>query len=404
MALSEGTVTILKACHPVLLANREDIGATFYKILFRDNPELRNIFNLSHFKTDKDGKPGPQMLSLSDAVISFAAYCDQLEQLGPLVERVAHKHVSFGVRSEHYPVVGRALLQALEDVLGKVVFNDAVKSAVMEGYYFLAHIFIANEEGKMQENEDTEGGWRGWRNLVLVKKVAETPIHTSFYFAPEDGSQLMTFIPGQYISIRIPGSPYSMVRNYSLSSSPTSSMYRITVKKENNGQVSSYLHDKAKEGDVLEIGVPSGEFVTDNGNSPIVLIGAGTGITPLVSMLKDAAERSLQATLIYRAHSKETHPLNKEVEDIVRYESDNISVHLFYSVNSAGIDISKEYSARTLDKIIPDKKSLFYLCGPQSFTSDTAGYLKSVGVRPERIQIEQFGPLVVDTQDIQEQK
>ena len=55
-----------------------------------------------------------QMLSLSDAVISYTAYCDQLSQLGQLVERVAHKHVSFGVKSEHYPVVGRALLQALE--------------------------------------------------------------------------------------------------------------------------------------------------------------------------------------------------------------------------------------------------------------------------------------------------
>ena len=56
----------------------------------------------------------PQMLALSDAVICYAAYCDQMEQLGPLVERVVNKHVSFGVKSEHYPVVGGALLQALE--------------------------------------------------------------------------------------------------------------------------------------------------------------------------------------------------------------------------------------------------------------------------------------------------
>ena len=180
-----------------------------------------------------------------------------------------------------------------------------MKVAVTEGYFFLADVFIAKEEGMKKTKEETEGGWRGWRKLVLMKKVSETSMHKSFYFAPEDGSKLMTFIPGQYISIRIPGifdtwtsgSLYSMVRNYSLSSSPNSSMYRITVKKENDGQVSSYLHDKVTEGDVLEIGVPCGEFVAKNANCPVVLIGAGTGITPLLSMLRDAAERSLQVSL-----------------------------------------------------------------------------------------------------------
>eukprot|EP00092_Neocalanus_flemingeri_P013233 GFUD01014263.1.p1 GENE.GFUD01014263.1~~GFUD01014263.1.p1 ORF type:complete len:399 (+),score=125.78 GFUD01014263.1:45-1241(+) len=395
MALSEGSVSILKACHPVLLENREAIGKTFYRNLFRDHPETKNMFNLSHFITDEDGKPGPQMLSLSDSVICFAKYCDQLEHLGQLVERVANKHVSVGVRSEHYPVVGGVLLQALEDVLGKEVFNEDVKAAVAEGYFFLANIFIATEEGMMKEKEQSEGGWRGWRKLVLKKKVVETPCHSSFYFAPEDGSNLMTFSPGQYISIRIPGSPYFLLRNYSLSSSSTSCMYRITVKKD--GKVSSYLHDEAKEGDLLEISVPCGDFVADNAKYPIVLIGAGTGITPLVSMIRDAAERSFKATLIYRAHSEESHPLKEEVEDIVR-DAEDISVHLFYTVNAAGEDISHDYSANTLDKIIPDKKSLFYICGPQGFTSNTVGYLKSIGVKKERIRHGNFGPLVADSE------
>ena len=64
MALSEDTVSILKACHPVLLANREAIGSTFYKLLFKDHPELQNMFNLSHLQTDKDGKPGPQVIRI----------------------------------------------------------------------------------------------------------------------------------------------------------------------------------------------------------------------------------------------------------------------------------------------------------------------------------------------------
>ena len=102
---------------------------------------------------------------------------------------------------------------------------------------------------------------------------------------------------GQYISIRISGSPFDMVRNYSLSCSPMASMYRITVKKEEDGKVSSYLHDDVKKGQVLEIGVPCGEFVAENDARPLVLIGAGIGITPLLSMLKDAVDRSHQVRL-----------------------------------------------------------------------------------------------------------
>jgi ferredoxin-NADP reductase len=84
------------------------------------------------------------------------------------------------------------------------------------------------------------------------------------------------------------------------------------------------------------------------------------------------------------------------VEDIVR-DAEKISVHIYYSVNDAGEDISNDYSAGTLGSIIPDKKSLFYLCGPQSFTNDTDGYLKSLGVQTELIQIGNFGPLVMES-------
>lgn len=395
MSLSENTISILKACHPVLEANREAIGRSFYQLLFTHHPETQNMFNVSHVTVDKDGNPGPQMLSLSDAVICYAGHCDQLHKLGMLVERVANKHVSFGVEKEHYPVVGAVLLQTLEDVLGKEVFNEEVKAAVAEGYFFLADIFISKEEEMKKTKEESDGGWRGWRKMVLKKKVKETAVHTSFYFVPEDDGTLMAFLPGQYISIRIPSFPYSMVRNYSLSSSTTSSMYRITVKMEKGGEVSSYLHNNTKEGDCFEIGVPCGDFVAENEEFPIVLIGAGIGITPLLSMLAQAAKRGLQALLIYRAHSEDTFPLKQEVEDIVR-DAEDISMHVFYSVNDAGEDVSNDYSAETLQHLIPEKKSLFYLCGPESFTTNTAGYLKSLGVKLETISVGNFGPLVIE--------
>ena len=91
--------------------------------------------------------------------------------------------------------------------MGKDVFNDEVKTAVAEGYFFLADIFIAKEESMKKEKESAPGGWRGWRRLKLVEKTKETSIHTSFIFAPEDGGSVMRFQPGQYLSIRLPNIP-----------------------------------------------------------------------------------------------------------------------------------------------------------------------------------------------------
>lgn len=389
----------MKACHPVLLAHRKAIGRSFYQLLFKQHPDTQNLFNLSHLSIGQDGEPGSQMLALSDAVICYAQHIDQLDKLGDLVERVCNKHVSFGVESEHYPVVGTILLQALEDVLGKEIFNEDVKAAVAEAYFFLADIFIAKEEEMKKEKEEIEGGWRGWRKMVLKKKIEETPLHTSFYFSPEDEGALMSFLPGQYITIKIDSSPYTSLRNYSLSSQPSMDMYRITVKREEGGQVSSYLHENANEGDVFEIGVPCGDFtVSPDDTTPLVLLGAGTGITPLLGILDQARQRGVQAILIYRAHSSQVHPLRQEVEDIVT-ESQDISCHVFYSVDDAGDDDAREYSVDALDTIIQDKNSLFYICGPEGFTLDTINMLTSLGVGQDRVKIGPFGPMVLQTKD-----
>ena len=138
------------------------------------------------------------------------------------------------------------------------------------------------------------GGWTGWRKLKLVDKVQESPIHTSFMFGPTDGGSLMKYEPGQYISIHlhadlIDGSDHDQCRNYSLSDEPRTDLYRITVKKEADGLVSSYLHDTIAVGDIIDVGVPCGDFILKPGCN-CVFLGAGVGITPLLSMLKVSAK------------------------------------------------------------------------------------------------------------------
>ena len=96
MALSTATCDILKICKPLLEENRDAIGATFYRKLFSEHHGLRNTFNMSH------QRPGEaqQQLALGNALVAYCANCDQLDKLGPFVERVANKHLSFNVQPE----------------------------------------------------------------------------------------------------------------------------------------------------------------------------------------------------------------------------------------------------------------------------------------------------------------
>jgi len=393
MSLSKSTIAILKACHPLLQENREKIGKTFYNSLFRNNPQLKNVFNMTHQRPGLEGTPGPQMLALSDSLVAYTAHCDQLGKLGPLVERVANKHVSLGVVPEQYPVVGVTLLGALEEVLGKEVFNEEVKAAVAEGYFFLADIFIAKEESMKQEKEAAPGGWRGWRKMKLVEKIQETPIHTSFIFAPEDGSNIMSFQPGQYLSIRlpnIPGSEHTQVRNYSLSDEPSDNTYRITVKKEVDGVASSYLHDNVQVGDVLEIGVPCGDFVLAEGAESMVYLGAGVGITPLLSMMKVSAKQGRKNTLIYRANDANSHPFRKEIEDLLSVGT-QCKVRWLYADLEAE-DAGSEFSLENLRTLLPDTRAKVYICGPPGFIADSVKHLKALDFSDENIIYEYFGP------------
>jgi len=387
MPLSTATCDVLKICKPLLEENRSQIGVTFYKKLFQENPGLKNVFNMSHQRLN-NGQPSAQQLSLADSLISYCANCDQLENLGPFVNRVAHKHVSFDIQPEQYPVVGGVLLATLEEVLGKETFNGDVKSAVAEAYFFLADIFINKETDIKKSFASQPGGWNGWRKLKLVEKIQESPIHTSFLLAPADGGSLMKYEPGQFLSIKlleVPGSSHAQCRNYSLSDEPRTDVYRITVKKEKDGLVSSYLHDTFSVGDVLDAGVPCGHFTLQSGSS--VFLAAGVGITPLLSMMKVSANAGFKDTLIYRASDSSSHPFRNEIETVM--SKTGCAVHWMYSDNK---DEKSKYNVENLDRMITNKSSKFYICGPSGFIDDTIKYLNDIGIDSKYVFYEHFGP------------
>ena len=160
--------------------------------------------------------------------------------------------------------------------------------------------------------------WAGFRTLTVTDVVAESASVTSFRFAGDDA--LPAYLPGQFLTVRVPsaGDPVP-VRSYSLSGDPDGGRYRISVKREPHGLVSSHLHAHLRRGDRIEVAAPRGDFVLDEGSEPVLLISAGIGQTPLLAMLhRLASEHSGRAVWwIHTTHDADSHAFSTEVADLL---------------------------------------------------------------------------------------
>ena len=170
---SKRTIEIVKATVPVLEVKGEEITTVFYKNMLDGNPELLNIFN--HANQQK----GRQQRALAQTVYAAAKYIDRLDVLLPAVNQIAHKHRSLIVKPEHYPIVGKYLLQAIKEVLGSAATDDII-NAWAEAYEEIAEIFISVET----EMYGQTGSWDGFRLFTIKGKIKESDEVTSFYLEP----------------------------------------------------------------------------------------------------------------------------------------------------------------------------------------------------------------------------
>ena len=397
--LDKKTIDIIKSTVPVLEQHGEKITTRFYQLMFGNHPELLNIFNHAN------QKQGRQQKALAGTVYAAAQYIDNLEAILPVVKQIAHKHRSLGIKPEHYPIVGKHLLLAIKDVLGDAA-TDEIINAWAEAYGVIADAFISVEAEMYDEAEKQTGGWDGFRNFVVDRKVKESDVITSFYLKPEDTQAIAHFQAGQYISIKleIAGEEFTHLRQYSLSDAPGKDYYRISVKREAGttnpeGMVSNYLHDGVKEGDILKVSAPAGDFVLNtNKNTPVVLISGGVGLTPMLSMFKTLVEVQPQrkVTFIHAAANSNVHALREEVETLTSLE--NVNSFFFYDSPTEDdrknnrFDVEGYVTQEWLLKNIPSLEADFYFCGPTPFMKSINSSLKNLGVNEDRINFEFFGP------------
>jgi len=237
--------------------------------------------------------------------------------------------------------------------------------------------------------------------LRVVEKIRESEDVTSFVLAPEDGTATVAFEPGQHLPIEIesPGLGGRVRRTYSLSSGASDDHYRISVKRDPRGLVSRHLHDRLERGDILEARTPAGEFFLQPGARPVVLLSAGVGLTPMVSMLRDLAAGGdpRPVWFVHGARDGAHHALGQEVRRLAAGH-DPARVHVAYSRPAAGDVLARDYhcegrvDAGLVARLLPDLDADFYLCGPTAFMASLREGLEELGAEPERIRFESFGP------------
>jgi ferredoxin-NADP reductase/MOSC domain-containing protein YiiM len=245
-----------------------------------------------------------------------------------------------------------------------------------------------------------EPAWPGFRALRVTRVVPETSTVTSIYLDDPDGTPLPSARAGQYLTIRINGAGHpAPVRTYSLSSAPGAGSYRISVKREAHGTASTYLIRNLAPGATIEVAAARGKFVLDAGATPVLLVSAGIGVTPVLAILYQlAAERSERDVWwIHGARRPRDDALAAEAHALVAGLPSGHE-HIFYSAASPEeCRRAQAGSGRlTKDKLtrlgIPAEASA-YICGPSGFMVDIHGALVALGIDSSRIHAELFGAL-----------
>src|ERR1041384_6472253 len=164
--------------------------------------------------------------------------------------------------------------------------------------------------------------WAGFRPLRVSRIDRGSSSVVSLLLVPADGRPLVAAAPGQFVVLRLRPNPDAppVLRSYSLSDAPSADHYRVSIKQELNGVASTYVHKHVRVGDVLDVSAPRGSFTLQSGDRPIVLLSAGVGATPVLSMLHAlAVEKSTrQIWWLYGARNRYDHPFAQESRDALQ--------------------------------------------------------------------------------------
>jgi ferredoxin-NADP reductase/MOSC domain-containing protein YiiM len=273
-----------------------------------------------------------------------------------------------------------------------------------------ADLLSAAKDNGTAASRGAEPAWAGFRQLRVAKVVRENDQVCSIYLTATDSADLPAPRPGEYLTLRITGAGKpAPVRSYSLSSVAAGGTYRISVKQEPHGVASTYLDRDLRPGAVLDVAAPRGDFVLDDGAGPVLLISAGIGVTPVLSMLDQLAAGHSERVIwwLHGARGPREHTFAAEADALLA-ALPNARRYVFYSAATpaerrGAHAAAGRLTAKALARLAPPPSANAYVCGPASFMADMQNALTAIGLGPSAIHTELFGSLPPSTPGIAKQ-
>ena len=384
---SPKTLEIVKATVPILEEHGTAITTVFYKNMFNQHPELLDIFN------ETNQKLGRQQTALAMTVLAAAKHLDKLAVLLPQVTQISHKHRALQILPEHYPIVGHHLIGAIKEVLGEAA-NDDIIDAWTEAYDEIADVFIQLEK-TMYEQEM----WEGFAPFKITKKVEAATDIAAFTVVPANDDidlSKLSLSAGQYITVKADpeDSDHLALRHYSLYSATSDKGIQFAVRRDNRnehyGLVSNHLHDHLDVGDTILLSAPAGDFelnqdLIQQNDIPLVLVSAGVGVTPILSMLEAQVTANPKRPIVwvYACQNKEHHAFDSKVNELLA-AADNVEKHIFYF--EAGQILDEAWLTN-----LP-KPADIYVCGSMMFMESIIDGLMALDHGVDSVHYEPFGP------------
>ncbi len=231
-----------------------------------------------------------------------------------------------------------------------------------------------------------------------IKPLTPTSVAITFE-VPKELKQTFAFAPGQYITIKKEIKGKELRRAYSISSSPKRDHITIGVKKVDKGGFSHFANTELKVGDVLEVMPPEGRFVFKGTDTPkkVIAFAAGSGITPIMSIVKEVLANNPKNTFVL-VYGNKSYAETMFYKDLVKLQLDNADRFFIYFTNSkvreegslfGRIDTSTvNYAIKNKHKNI--EFDAYYLCGPEDMINTVGNTLEDNGVSKDKIHFELF--------------
>lgn len=247
-------------------------------------------------------------------------------------------------------------------------------------------------------------------NVADISKETEEAVSVTFEI-PDDLKDIFKFKHGQYLTVKVPINGKESRRAYSISSSPLDGTIRIGVKKVKSGTVSVYINEKLKVGDKIEVMPPMGNFTCEidvNSQKEYVFFGAGSGITPLLSIIKTIlkSEPSSYVNLLLSNKTFDTIMYRNELEELANEYSErfNLTHILSRDLNHNGLKgrITAEIAQQFVNSHLKadDKSAEYFLCGPKPMMDEVIERLKQIGIDKKNIHREVFTSKIIESEEI----